>query len=160
MDGRTGAMSPVTGVLLGVGNSLNGDDGVGSWVAQRFRAPGWLAIDCGTAPENFTAVVRRAAPSTLVVVDAAALREPPGTMRRIPPTRIEDTGIGTHMLPLSHVLEFLRPSVGQIELVGIEPACLDVGAGLSSPVLDAGRQLLALLDAGRWHEIPLLSPMG
>ena len=48
-------------VVLGVGNFLHGDDGAGPAVAAGVLAlglPGVSAFDCGTAPENFTGVVR------------------------------------------------------------------------------------------------------
>jgi len=36
-------------ILLGIGNPLNGDDGVGINVAERFKKDGWIPIACGTA---------------------------------------------------------------------------------------------------------------
>lgn len=45
-----------TNILLGIGNPLSGDDGVGIYVAEQFKKEGWISISCGTAPENFTGV--------------------------------------------------------------------------------------------------------
>ena len=71
-------------VVLGVGNSLHGDDGAGPAVAAGVAAlglPGIAAYDCGTAPENFTGVVRRAGPDLLVIVDAAEMGLQAGSVR-------------------------------------------------------------------------------
>ena len=69
-------------VVLGVGNFLHGDDGAGPAVAAGVLAlglPGVSAFDCGTAPENFTGVVRRLHPDLLVVADAADMGLPAGS---------------------------------------------------------------------------------
>ena len=68
----------VTNILLGIGNPLNGDDGAGIYVAEQFRKDGWISLSCGTAPENFTGIIRKAHPDCLVLVDAAALGLSPG----------------------------------------------------------------------------------
>ena len=75
-------MIKIVRMLLGIGNPLHGDDGVGNYVASRFRARGWNSIDCGTMPENFTAVVRRHHPEILVLVDATDLGLPLGSSGR------------------------------------------------------------------------------
>ena len=153
---QAGAMGRVEGILLGVGNSLRCDDGIGNWVARHFAKPGWLALDCGTAPENFTGVVRREMPRVLVIVDAADLGEEPGTLRIVPKSRIIDTGIGTHMLPLHHLFDYLAPSVDEIVLMGIQPWQVAAGTDLSAPVLRAAEQLVAILQDGDWCHVKTL----
>ncbi len=101
-------------VLMGIGNPLRGDDGVGPWIADHFRAEGWLSLNCGIAPENFTSVIRREAPDFLVLVDAADIRLSPGEYRIVEPSRLEDVSIGTHQLPLTHLMKYLRDIVGII----------------------------------------------
>ncbi|MCZ0862460.1 hydrogenase 3 maturation endopeptidase HyCI [Methanocorpusculum vombati] len=124
-------------VVLGVGNSLHGDDGAGPATAAGVAAlglPGVAAYDCGTAPENFTGVVRRAAPDLLVIVDAAEMGLPAGSVRRIPAERICDTAIGTHMLALSHLVRFLADAAGRIVVVGVQPFWMGEREGLSAEV--------------------------
>ncbi|GAH57200.1 unnamed protein product [marine sediment metagenome] len=38
-------------ILMGIGNTLRGDDGIGSIIAQSFKDHDWLSIDCGVIPE-------------------------------------------------------------------------------------------------------------
>ena len=125
-------------VVLGVGNFLHGDDGAGPAVAAGVLAlglPGVSAFDCGTAPENFTGVVRRLHPDLLVVADAADMGLPAGSVRRIPACRIHDTAIGTHMMALSHLVRFLADAAEEIAVVGVQPLWMGDGEGLSAEVL-------------------------
>ena len=41
-------------ILMGVGNILKGDDGIGSMIAKSFTHQDWLSLDCGVVPENYT----------------------------------------------------------------------------------------------------------
>jgi hydrogenase 3 maturation protease len=144
---------------MGIGNEHRCDDGVGMAFARDFDAPGWVSLECATAPENFTSVVKRHNPQVLVLVDAAQLDLAPGTFRRVPPERIADVSVGTHSLPLSVVIDYLRPSVsGQIIFVGIQPKNLADGETLSPEVLDGAATLASLLRDQRFDEIPPLEP--
>jgi hydrogenase 3 maturation protease len=142
-------------VLLGIGNTLRSDDGIGCLVARRFTHPGWKTFDCGTAPENFTAVVRRVHPATLVLVDAADMGLAPGELRRIPPEKIQDVGIGTHQLPLSHLIAYLAPDAGAIVFVGIQPESVADGEAISEKVVDGARRLMDVIRRGEIDKIPL-----
>jgi hydrogenase 3 maturation protease len=145
-------------LLLGIGNSDRGDDGVGPFIADRFSSPGWLAYNVGTAPENFTGVVRRERPSLLVMIDAADMGLPPGSIRRIPRDLIQDVGFGTHMLPLYHVIDYLKDAVaGDILLIGIQPASKDYGDPICPAVLDAAEKVMTALADGRLEDFPLMA---
>jgi hydrogenase 3 maturation protease len=142
-------------LLLGIGNTLRRDDGIGCLVARQFTHPGWKAIDCGTAPENFTAVVRRERPDILVLVDAADMGLAPGELRRIPPDRIQDVGIGTHQLPLSHLIAYLAPDVKRIIFVGIQPKTVVDGEDISGEVIEGARRLMDLIHRRELERIPV-----
>ena len=143
-------------LLLGIGNPLRGDDGAGVSVALHLRARGWQAVDCGTAPENFTGVVRRLRPDLLLLVDAAEMGLPPGEFRVVPKDRIEDVAFGTHHLPLSHLMEFLSDTAGEIRFIGIQPAVVEDGEGLSPGVEEGIRRLISLVQAGDLEKVPVL----
>jgi hydrogenase 3 maturation protease len=140
---------------MGIGNEHRCDDGIGMVLARNFDAPGWISLACATAPENFTSVVKRHNPQILVMVDAAQLDLAPGAFRRVPPERIADVSVGTHSLPLSVVMDYLRPSVsGEIIFVGIQPGNLADGETLSPEVRDGAATLATLLGAFRFDDIP------
>jgi hydrogenase 3 maturation protease len=145
-----------TTILLGIGNPLNGDDGIGIYVAERFRKEGWIPLSCGTAPENFTGIIRKTRPSCLVLVDAAAMGISPGDYRIIPRHRIEDVSMGTHQLPLSLLIDFLSDTVEQIILIGIQPERAGTGEEISIPVREGADRLLQALSTGDLDRIPVL----
>ena len=145
-----------TNILLGIGNSLNGDDGVGIYVAERFRKDDWISLACGTAPENFTGIIRKTRPSCLVLVDAAAMGISPGEYRIIPRDKIEDVSIGTHQLPLSFLIDFLSDTVERIILIGIQPERAGTGEEISLPVRKGADRLLHVLSTGELDRIPVL----
>ena len=74
---------------------------------------------------------------------------PPGTIRRIPRSRIQDVGWGTHALPLYHVIDFLADAVaGPILVIGIQPADTRCDAPMTPAVRAAAERLVPLLAAG------------
>ncbi|MGQ9477204.1 MAG: hydrogenase maturation peptidase HycI [Candidatus Bipolaricaulia bacterium] len=134
-------------LLLGVGNELLGDDGLGPHLARNFAAPGWKALDCGTAPENFTSVVKQHRPEKLVLVDAAEMGLPPGEFRRLRPERAETMFISTHTIPISHLISYLEEYCDELVLIGVQPKQLELGAGLSEEVRQGLERLRAILEA-------------
>ncbi|WP_338095887.1 hydrogenase 3 maturation endopeptidase HyCI [Methanorbis rubei] len=138
-------------VVFGVGNSLHGDDGAGPAVAEKIIAAGLpdaVAYNCGTAPENFTGLVRRIHPELLVIVDAAEMGLPAGSVRRIPEERIHDTAIGTHMMALSHLVRFLADAAERIVVVGVQPGWMGEGEGLSDAVRGGVEEVVGAVREG------------
>lgn len=142
-------------ILLGVGNSLLSDDGAGIRVANSFEKKGWTSYECGTAPENFTSIVRRENPETLLVVDAARMGLSPGEFRQIPEEKISDVSFGTHQLPLSQLTAYLKGFAGRIIIIGIEPKTTDFGEELSPEIEEACKKLLEIIedDPGKVPEL-------
>ena len=144
-------------VLLGLGNPLGRDDGVGLYVASVLRAPDWIAIPAQSL-ENVLGKVEKAEPEKLVIVDAAEMGLPPGTVRRLPLEESAKMLGSTHGLPLSFLLSFVR--VREVVLIGIQPKEYGIGEGLSPEVRTAADSLIRLLQENREHEIPELSSGG
>ena len=148
-------MSVISNVLLGIGNRARADDGVGVFISGLFRHPDWLSLDGGTSPENFTSRMRASGARTVVLVDAVRMGLAPGAVRRIPRERVQDTSIGTHDIPLSRLMDYIGISMGmRAVLIGIEPARLGPGEGMSPEVESAARSLVAALEDGSWRDIP------
>jgi len=133
-------------ILLGVGNTLLSDDGAGIYMAESFKKEGWLSYNCGTAPENFTSIIRREQPELLLIVDAARMGLSPGEIRQIPEEKITDVSFGTHQLPLSQLTAYLREYAGKIIIIGIEPKSTDFGEELSPEIFEACKKLLKFIE--------------
>jgi hydrogenase 3 maturation protease len=149
----------VVRLLLGIGNSLKGDDGAGNFVATLIHGPGWIALDCGTVPENFTGKVREISPELLVLVDAAEMNIPPGKFRVVAPEDIDDVSFGTHALPLRLLIDYVRPHAGRILFIGIQPEQIGLGAGLSPAVKRGARRLASLIEAEEFEKIKDFTPV-
>jgi hydrogenase 3 maturation protease len=150
-------------VVLGVGSELRGDDAAGVLVAARLGEtaqeaaprPGLHAIPGGTAPENHTGEIKALRPAGIIIVDAADMGEPPGTVRVIPLDRVGGVSFSTHTLPLNVVAEYLRMETGAaVVILGIQPLAMDFDGPVSAET-EAGVALaveglreLAALRAG------------
>jgi len=160
-------------IILGMGNILKGDDGVGIYIAERLSkylqhiknepeqdrfvgAEETMVIDCGTAPENYTSIIRRHNPDRLMLVDAADMGLSPGSYRIIPPEKIAVMHFSTHDIPLSIFISYASESCGDIVLIGIQPDKMKLGATLSRTVRRSGAQVANLIMEKRLNEIESL----
>jgi hydrogenase maturation protease len=130
--------------ILGIGNLLRTDDGVGVHVAHALLARGLAGdvtvLDGGVAPLDALAAVgpvRR-----LIIVDAAQLGEAPGTIRVLDPDDLQPhagEAVSLHDLDLLwalNVLEVTGQRPPEMVIVGVQPGSLAVGTELS-PTLAA-----------------------
>ena len=139
--------------ILGVGTELCHDDAAGLYcvdqLAIKLGIPVGAAHDRillvsgGPAPENFSGLIREFHPDLLVVVDAAFLELPAGSIQLLPEERAAGLSFSTHMLPLPMLLSYLKLACNcQTCLVGIQPATTEQGIGMS-PRAQEGAELLA-----------------
>jgi len=136
-------------VLLTVGNGMMGDDGAGVLLAQMLREnplENWAVLNGGSAPENVVHRLRGMDASRVLVVDAADMDLPPGSIRRINSDRLEDPFLlTTHTLPLTFLIESLHEFVPQVDLLGIQPNIVADGFPMSDEVRAAVGQVYANL---------------
>jgi len=143
-------------LLLGIGNVACGDDGAGPEVARRLAGGAWSTIDAGTSPENVTGVVARESPDVLVLVDAARMGLPPGSVRRLPDRAADRMLASTHGLPLTFLIDRMRSAASHVVLIGIEPERVALGEGLSPPAEAAVSTVIAALLSGNIDQLPAL----
>lgn len=136
-------------LLLGIGHSRHGDDALGPVFARAFRHPEWRCVNAATAPENFTGLARRLQPEQLVLLDAAEMGLPPGTLRRLAPAAIAGGDFGTHAGSLGELARYLSDCAGRIVILGIQPAGIAPGTRLSPPVRAALQALGRMLASGQ-----------
>jgi hydrogenase maturation protease HycI len=152
----TGPDGPPRVAVVGIGHELRGDDAAGISVARqlRTRSARWkhvLVVDAGSAPENHTGVLRRFGPRLVLLVDAAFLELPAGTVRWLAWDDAAGVSASTHTLPASVLARYLAAELRcEVALLGIQPATMTIGAALSAPVSrSVARTVVALAQALR-----------
>ena len=125
-------------IVLGVGNTLLSDEGVGVHVVERLRRdfahwPNVEFLDGGTL--SFTLAVPLAEAARLVIVDAAELNSPPGTVALFEGEALDDylnhgKRRSVHEVSLLDLLAIARLTdslPARRALVGIQPQRVDWG---------------------------------
>ncbi len=150
-------------IILGIGNPLGGDDDIGPHVARRLqkkvkevRRQDIIAIDAGPAPEGYTSVIRQHRPEQLILVDAADMGLPPGSVRLLPPDKIKTVSFSTHTMPLSALISYVQEFCGQVHVIGIQPERTAIGDKLSRVVQKSGERVAKLIFNDRLGEISVL----
>lgn len=150
-------------IILGIGNPLGGDDDIGPHVARRLqkkvkevRRQDIIAIDAGPAPEGYTSVIRQHRPEQLILVDAADMGLPPGSVRLLPPDKIKTVSFSTHTMPLSALISYVQEFCGQVHVIGIQPERTAIGDKLSRVVQKSGERVAELIFNDRLSEISVL----
>lgn len=152
-----------TTLILGIGNNLLTDEGLGVHVVHYLEAhhadtPGVTFLDGGTL--SFTLAEPIAEHDNLIVVDAARFGEPAGTIRCLEGDQMDRYLHGNrqsvHEVGLMDLFDIARLSgtfPSHRALIGVEPAVLDWGeqpspavAATIAPVAE-----LALALAARWR---------
>ncbi|MBL3598644.1 MAG: HyaD/HybD family hydrogenase maturation endopeptidase [gamma proteobacterium endosymbiont of Lamellibrachia anaximandri] len=134
-------------LILGIGNTLLSDEGVGVHVVKRLQAlhgelKGVGYMDGGTLSFTLAEPIARA--EGLIVVDAARMDSSPGTVRVFHNEKMDRYLSGNrqsvHEVGLTDLLDISRLTDQlpvQRVLVGIEPESLDWGESPSETVLPA-----------------------
>jgi len=151
-------------VILGIGNTLLSDEGVGIHVLDalsKLELP-WEEIDLidgGTL--SFTLAVPIEEADSLIVVDAAQLKSPPGTLRLFMGEEMDRFLLGqrkssVHEVGLTDLMAIARLTERWPErraLLAIQPEKLDWGEAptpsVQAAIPEACRQIETLLE--EWH---------
>ena len=143
---------PATCVVLGLGNTLHTDDGVGPQALERLRndarVPADVAlIEGGTLGLELLNYIWDC--SYLLVLDAVDVGQPPGTLIRMSSQEVQTLpGQGSvHQLGVADLLVALRVLASrtpEVVLLGVQPASTEWGTELSPAVAAV---LPALADA-------------
>jgi len=139
-----------------IGNRDGGDDGIGPHIADTLKIDslGVVVLDCGTTPENYTEVVKRHKPKTLVLIDAADMGLAAGDIRIIPKEKLGSMHISTHGIPLSVLITYLEHEVDHIIIIGIQPK--HMSGTMSRAVKKSGDHLIDILKKKKYEQIPVL----
>ena len=150
-------------LVIGLGNVLRSDDGVGVHLARALARESWpppvRILDAGTPGLALLDLIEGA--GQVVILDACQLHARPGTLRIFTPeevrSRTEGAPLSIHEADVLGALR-LGEAVGlnvSVTLVGIQPTSLEPGTKLSPAltelfpeILDQARRLLQSLVGG------------
>ena len=129
-------------LVLGMGNLLLGDEGIGVHAAQtlmRSELPeGVKVLDIGTAILDSLLDLEDA--DFVIVIDAVKADGTPGTIYRVPFSDMQrpENIASMHGFDLSRVLALAgRETFPEVLVIGVEPAVIDWSLELSPPVAEA-----------------------
>ncbi len=150
-------------IVLGIGNRLGGDDAAGTCVVDilnqrchRAKDPlpnEIIAIDAGTAPESYTSIIRKQRPDLLILIDAADMGLPPGSLRIIAPEKINILSFSTHGIPIPMFVSYVKKYCGKILVIGVQPEQTETGKGVSKLVHKSVKKLCEAILQERVAEI-------
>lgn len=133
---------------MGMGNDANADDGVGPFIISKLarKMQFFKTLDTGPMPENFPTKIASMKPSHVIILDAAMIDGPPGTIGLVDIEKIDEFIFTTHHIPLGRTVKRLKglwPC--EIIIIGIKPETLDIGEPMSPQVVRSAEALMKLL---------------
>jgi hydrogenase 3 maturation protease len=124
-------------VIVGIGNTLKGDDATGPLVCQQLRDAGVCAelIDAGTVPENYIQPIIKKAPQNLIIIDAINFGALAGTIKIFKPEQLSSLVTSTHTLSPHLFVDMVRQEIDvDVHFIGIQPAQTQLGQSTSQQV--------------------------
>jgi len=133
-------------VVLGLGNPLMADEGIGVHLIERLtklaaQFPGVDFVDAGTAGMSVLHLIegRRKA----IFIDCAFMDEEPGAIKRFTPEDVRSTKVlacqslhETDLLRILHLARQLDQAPGEVVIFGIQPERLTPDRNLSAALSD------------------------
>ena len=135
-------------LIVGIGNRLRGDDGVGPEILKRLKnqIPTLLLFDVGQVPENYLGKIVKQRPDTIVLIDAVDLGASPGTINIIEKDDIKDESLSTHNISLKLVVKYLQKETSaDVFLLGIQPKTTEFGREISEPIRESLEKVVRML---------------
>ena len=133
--------------IIGIGNTLRGDDGFGPEVIIRLKrdivsmgkqAERFLLLDVGEVPENFFKPISDFKPERILTIDAVYMNKKPGEISIVSINDLAEQGISTHGISLKLSLSHLADRLGiNVYLLAVQPENMGIGQPISHPVMNA-----------------------
>ncbi len=141
-------------LILGIGNLLLGDEGVGVHIARTLLGQqlpeNIVVVEAGTAFLDALPEIEKA--DRIIIVDAMKAGEAPGTVYRVPFEEcvIPESIASLHEFDMSRILYMVdRKTPPEVVVFGVEPETIDWGTELSPAVQGAVSAVLTAI----WDEI-------
>jgi hydrogenase maturation protease len=141
-------------LILGLGNPLLGDEGIGVRVVEELRGlalpDGVDVVEGGTGGLRLISLMEGY--PRVIIVDAADMGQPPGQVIRFTPVEAQfktvESPLSLHQIGLGEVLdlaEALEMAPAELIIIGIQPGRIEEGAELSVEVEAAIPQVIRII---------------
>jgi len=123
--------------IVGIGNTLRGDDGVGPYIANALKSTriDVLILDAGSTPENYLGKIVKFKPDMVLLIDALELGGKAGEYRITGAAKLKDTTLSTHNFSSKLLIDYLKEEAdADVFMLGIQPESIKLGEGLSDDV--------------------------
>ncbi|MEA2069899.1 MAG: hydrogenase maturation protease [Asgard group archaeon] len=135
--------------VLGIGNFDRADDYAGIAVAKQLEQKSFPEnITILNVPEAFTGVIKREQPDILIIIDAAWMDQPPGTIQVFTEDKIETVCMITpHNTPITMFTKYLHYYLQELIVyyIGIQPKSMRYQEPMSDPVKKSIENLVDFL---------------
>ncbi len=139
--------------VLGVGNRIRGDDGIGPAVIEELEKTysdddDVLLLNVQASPESFVRDIERFYPDKMIIIDSVDMEGFPGEVRQIDYHTIRKQALSTHKLPLSIFIDFLQRKMKfKILFFGVQPQTIGFNKRMSGPVKRSIPDLVNLVNS-------------
>jgi hydrogenase maturation protease len=141
-------------LILGLGNPLLGDEGIGVRVVEELRGlelpDGVSVVEGGTAGLRLIGLMEGY--QRVIIVDAADMGRSPGQVVRFTPSearfKTAEASLSLHQIGLGEVLalaEALEVIPAELIIIGVQPGRIEEGVGLSPDVEGAIPQIVRMV---------------
>ncbi len=138
--------------IMGIGNFDRADDAVGIAALEELEKTKLKSnvklINAGPVPESFTGVIKSEEPDYLIIIDAAQMDEPPGTIRIFSEKNVSSAYMVTsHKVSMAMFTKYLKFTLKNLTtlFIGIQPFSLTYMEDMSSEVKNSVKILCEFL---------------
>ena len=141
-------------LILGLGNPLLGDDGIGVRVVEELKGlelpAGVTVAEGGTAGLGLIGLMEGY--QRVIIVDAVDMGYPPGRVVKFTPLEAQfgvvEGPLSLHQIGLGEVLAIvaaLEIAPAELVIIGVQPSRIEMGVGLSPEVRGATSGIIELI---------------
>ncbi len=132
-------------LFVGIGNVLKNDDGIGVYISDRIKnSERFLSLTVEVCIENYIGKINSLKPDTLILVDCAEMKSPPGSCKLFKPGLISDITFNTHNISLGKIADFFSM---EVFVLGIQPENIEFGEKISYLVKQVADQIIHMINS-------------
>lgn len=133
--------------ILGIGNPLREDDGVGSYIVKQLQGQiKATVIDCEDKPERYLQQIINESPDIVLFIDAINMKVEPGAFALIESKNFDNQITFTHKSYIKAYTDYINKNTNsQVFILGIQPKSIEFGSNMSIVVKETAEVLKNLL---------------